>query len=122
MLTYVGPGYHFFQRLILSLVNQNYVYILCCGVQGYGYVGVSRFQSREGCHIFGKLRRTDFLPVGLDKEDEVLERGYDSLDSDNEEGCGLEYAFQGNEQDEEDDDVADPTENCGNELVDVDFQ
>ena len=48
----------------------------------YGYVGVSRFKSRAGCHVFGKLRRTDFLPVGEDKEEEVLERGYYSKSSD----------------------------------------
>jgi len=61
--------------------------------RGYGYVAVSRFKSRIGCHLYGKLRRTDFLPVGPDKEDEVLERGYDSVSSDDEDGNGLEYAF-----------------------------
>ena len=39
--------------------------------RGYGYVGVSRFKSQAGCYLFGKLRRTDFLPVGAEKEDEV---------------------------------------------------
>ena len=33
--------------------------------RGYGYVAVSRFRSRRGCHLYGKLRRTDFLPVGM---------------------------------------------------------
>ena len=46
--------------------------------RGYAYVAVSRFQSRGGCHWFGKLRRSDFLPVGEEKEDEVLERGFES--------------------------------------------
>ena len=46
--------------------------------RGYAYVAVSRFQSRAGCHWFGKLRRSDFLPVGEEKEDEVLERGFES--------------------------------------------
>ena len=34
--------------------------------RGYGYVGVSRFKRRTGVYLFGKLRRTDFLPVGED--------------------------------------------------------
>ena len=59
--------------------------------RGYAYVGCSRFKSRGGCYLYGKMRRSDFLPVGAEKEDEVLERGYDSLDSDDDEGCGLEY-------------------------------
>ena len=59
--------------------------------RGYGYVAVSRFRSRAGCHVFGKLRRSDFLPVGEPKEDEVLERGYESRDSDVDGGTGMEY-------------------------------
>ena len=62
--------------------------------RGYGYVGVSRFKSRLGCFLYGKLRRTDFLPVGEDKDDEVLERGVDSETSDEDER-GMEDAFQG---------------------------
>ena len=31
--------------------------------------------------MYGKLRRTDFLPVGTEPEDEVLERGVDSVSS-----------------------------------------
>ena len=34
--------------------------------RGYGYVGVSRFKRRTGVYLYGKLRRTDFLPVGED--------------------------------------------------------
>ena len=40
--------------------------------RGYGYVGISRFRSRHGCYLYGKLRRTDFLPVGEDQEYEAL--------------------------------------------------
>ena len=61
--------------------------------RGYGYVAVSRFKSRVGCHVFGKLRRTDFLPVGMPMDTEVLERGYESKSSGADEGRGLEYAF-----------------------------
>ena len=42
--------------------------------RGYGYVAISRFSSRLGCHLYGRIRRTDFLPVGEDRDDEVLER------------------------------------------------
>ena len=61
--------------------------------RGYGYVGVSRFRSRSGCYLYGKLRRSDFLPVGPGCEGEVLERGYDSVSSSESDGAGLEYAF-----------------------------
>ena len=35
--------------------------------RGYGYVAVSRFKVRSGVYVYGKLRRTDFLPVGEDR-------------------------------------------------------
>ena len=41
----------------------------------------------------GKLRRTDFLPVGEEQEGEVLERGYDSVSPDDRSGRGINYAF-----------------------------
>ena len=53
--------------------------------RGYGYVAVSRFKSREGCFLFGKLRQTDFLPVGEGKESEILDRGVLSESTDSEE-------------------------------------
>ena len=55
-------------------------------VRGYGYVGVSRFRTRLGCYLYGKLRRTDFLPVGEEQADEVLQRGAlsEDLSSDDE--------------------------------------
>ena len=56
-------------------------------------MAVSRFKTREGCYLYGKLRRSDFLPVGEELEEEVLERQYESLTSDDSDGCGLEYAF-----------------------------
>ena len=58
--------------------------------RGYGYVGVSRFRTKAGCHLFGKLRRTDFLPVGEpNPETEVLQRelSSESDDSDAEYEC-----------------------------------
>ena len=58
--------------------------------RGYAYVAVSRFRTRAGCHLNGNLRRSDFLPVGEDKEDEQLERGYYSLNSSDSEHDGAE--------------------------------
>ena len=48
--------------------------------------------NRHG-YLYGKLRTSDFLPVGPDLESEHRERGYDSLSSGDSEGAGLEYAF-----------------------------
>ena len=50
--------------------------------RGYGYVGASRFRSREGCFLYGRIRRTDFLPVGEPQEHEVLQRSIESESSD----------------------------------------
>ena len=54
-------------------------------------MAVSRFVSRKGCYLYGKLRRTDFLPVGEEREDEVLERGWDSVTSSSDSEHGLQY-------------------------------
>ena len=48
--------------------------------------GASRFRSREGCYLYGRIRRTDFLPVGEPQEEEVDERGIQSESSDEEDG------------------------------------
>jgi len=86
--------------------------------RGYAYVAVSRFESRAGVYVYGKLRVSDFLPVGPEKEDEVLERGYESVSSNDSEGGGLEYAFADNDYDE--DDKSDASGD-GNALLAVDF-
>ena len=66
--------------------------------RGYGYVAVSRFTTKQGCYLYGKLRCTDFLPVGDEREDEVLERGLLSASSasDSEESMsgGMQYVGQ----------------------------
>ena len=55
---------------------------VCRGAgRGYGYVAISRFRSRAGCYLFGRIRRTDFLPVGGPRDTEELERSYLSVDS-----------------------------------------
>ena len=46
--------------------------------RGYGYVEVSRFRTQAGCHLYGTLRATDFLPVGPEQPDEQLYRGAQS--------------------------------------------
>ena len=66
----------------------------------------SRFKSRGGCYLYGKLRRSDFLPVGQELDEEVLERGYDSVSTADSEGGGLEYAISDAEQE----DTLDPGE------------
>jgi hypothetical protein len=54
--------------------------------------------------LYGKLRRTDFLPVGEEKEDEVLERSWDSTNtSDDEEkelakGLAARYADESSDE------------------------
>ena len=42
--------------------------------RGYGYIAMSRFRTRLGVHLYGKMRRTDFFPVKEETEGEVLVR------------------------------------------------
>ena len=73
--------------------------------RGYGYVAVSRFKTRAGVHVYGKLRRTDFLPVGDEQDDEVLERGWSSAntseDEDKEHAKGIAARYADESSDEE---------------------
>ena len=68
--------------------------------RGYAYVACSRFKSRHGVYLYGKLRRSDFLPVGPTKETDQIERGYesDSSDGSNYSG-GLEHAHRDSDDD-----------------------
>ena len=84
--------------------------------RGYGYVACSRFKTRNGCYLYGKLRLSDFLPVGEELEDEVCERGYSSVSSADSDGCGLEYAFD--DDDAEYHEGLDDTPDQGNLLID----
>ena len=68
--------------------------------RGYGYVAVGRFKSRQGCFLYGRLRRTDFLLVGEEQEDEVLERDVESQSTDSDDGLIPGYAYP-DESDEE---------------------
>ena len=40
-----------------------------------------------GCFVNGKPRKNDVLPIGSDREDEVVEREHNSAPCDHEEGC-----------------------------------
>ncbi len=42
--------------------------------RGYGYVGASRFRSSGGLYFYGRMRRTDWLPVGAAKPDQETRR------------------------------------------------
>ena len=53
--------------------------------RGYGYVGASRSQTKDGLYLFGRLRRSDWLPVGDPSDYEQLVRGSESLSDDSEE-------------------------------------
>ena len=54
-------------------------------------MAVSRFKAKHGCYVFGKLRRTDFLPVDpRPSAEEVLERG-DSSATSSEGESGVEF-------------------------------
>ena len=49
--------------------------------RGYGYVGASRFRSSAGLYFYGRIRRTDWLPVALPKPDEETRRSTASISS-----------------------------------------
>ena len=55
--------------------------------------------------MYGKLRRTDFLPVGDEQDDEVLERGWSSAntseDEDREYAKGMAARYADESSDEE---------------------
>ena len=61
--------------------------------RGYGYVAASRFKSRSGIYLFGKIRRTDWRPVRDSKEDEADDENFrgdqsaDDYDSEEDEDC-----------------------------------
>ena len=83
--------------------------------RGYGYVAARRLRTREGSFLFGNLRRTDFLPVGGEEADEVLDCSYESLSDDDNDGRGLEYACEGNSS------VFDCLEDASAPSIDTDF-
>ena len=49
--------------------------------RGFAYVGSSRVRSHTGLFYFGKVRRSDWLPVGGTMADQQVTRGSDSEDT-----------------------------------------
>ena len=49
--------------------------------RGYGYVGASRFRSRDGLFYYGQVRRTDWLPR-QQNDDQQLQRSVESESED----------------------------------------
>ena len=79
--------------------------------RGYGYVGASRAKSKGGLFLYGRLRRSDWLPVGPGAIGEQQERGDESKSS-----------ASGSEEDYDDGDAfkvlaaeADPYDGCDDE-------
>ena len=68
-----------------------------------------------GCYLYGYLRRSDFLPVGPDLDDEVWERGLESADTDEE--VIMDVGIFGGDSD----DSLPDSHNPGEELKDIDF-
>jgi hypothetical protein len=50
--------------------------------RGYGYVGASRFRTSSGVFHYGRIRRTDWLPVGAATADQQLCRTIESQSED----------------------------------------
>ena len=69
--------------------------------RGYGYVAVSRFKSKAGIYLFGKVRRTDWLPVretAKAMEQDQVDRSEESMsdyDSEDEEAMVQPRDYRG---------------------------
>ena len=75
--------------------------------RGYGYVVASRFRSKEGLFHVGRIRRTDWLPVGASSDSEQVVRGDDSQDGEfDEQDAEMEHLW-------EEDDAASETMSTG---------
>ena len=86
--------------------------------RGYGYVAISRFKFRSTCYLYGMLRRSDFLPVGAEREDEVLTRGHDSEDLDEEQLDEYAWGLRQVDDEEMSDTLPEVSMQDGNELDD----
>ena len=58
--------------------------------RGYAYVGNSRVRKAECLYLMGKLKRTDWLPVNGNEEEEQLTRGIDNEDTESNSDQGSE--------------------------------
>ena len=87
--------------------------------RGYGYVGASRFKTKNGIYLYGKIRRTDWQPVrqrGCDHDDQV-QRGDESMSDYNSEeedaDAGRDEAMAKREENELDSDYDDFPDSYG---------
>ena len=86
----------------------------CPAPRGFAYVGASRVRSAAGLFYFGKVRRSDWLPVnGPGKPIEQVERSYESDDTETDsdgESNRDEASSAASESDHGDRWLGDPTE------------
>ena len=64
--------------IVFTVVTPWFLFSVACSPHhvGAGYVGVSRFQTRDGVYLYSRLRSSDFVPVDLEQEHpEKIERG-----------------------------------------------
>ena len=70
--------------------------------RGYAYVGVSRFRTRDGVYHYGRIRRSDWLPVGGDPAEEQVSRSIDSEDDEYAEEIDEAEMLYGDSESDED--------------------
>ena len=76
----------------------------CPAPRGFAYVGASRVRTRAGLYYYGKVRRSDWLPVGgPGKPAEQVERSYESDDTEKDSDGGS-YRDEASSADPSDDD------------------
>jgi len=84
--------------------------------RGYAYVAASRFRTRAGVFLFGKLRKTDWLPVGPVCETEQVQRSMESMSDNSEDDWHREmddeYGSSEGESDWDDDKEEDNVFTC----------
>ena len=84
--------------------------------RGFAYVGGSRVRDARSLYYFGKVRRSDWLPVGGDPTNEEPARGHDSISS-SESGRSRSESEYSSEQ--ESDDERTPIPSDEEQLYDV---
>ena len=84
--------------------------------RGFAYVGASRVRAHHGLYYFGRVRRSDWLPVGGTAEDEQPDRGHlsesevsgqEGAPSDGSSDCSDGSLFDGLRGHDSDDDAMD---------------
>ena len=82
--------------------------------RGYGYVAASRFKSKNGVYLFGKVRRTDWLPARDTREamqhDQIDRSEESASDYDSEEEEAMAIPRDYDDDDDDDSESSDPYE------------